>query len=250
MIDSSNSTMRGPVLIFGGVGGIGEALARRLAGGGRPVIVTSRSLERAAALADEIGGRAVVCDVLEDGAIASAVEQSVEDGALSGVAYCVGSIDLKPLSKVSASDMAACYALNTIGAMQAVQASAHALRAGGGSAVLFSTVAARQGFSNHTIIASAKAGLEGLTLSLAAELAPHVRVNCIAPSLSNTSIAAPLTKSEQMADAIAKMHPLPRLGEPADSAAMAAFLLSPDSGWMTGQIIGVDGGRSTLRTKG
>ena len=120
---------------------------------------------------------------------------------------------------------------------------------GRGSVVLFSTVAVQQGFPNHSIIAAAKGAVEGLTRALAAELAPHVRVNAVAPSLTRTPLAAALTQNEPMAKAIAAMHALPRLGEPEDMAACAAFLLSPDSGWVTGQIIGVDGGRSTLRTK-
>jgi NAD(P)-dependent dehydrogenase (short-subunit alcohol dehydrogenase family) len=92
--------------------------------------------------------------------------------------------------------------------------------------------------------------VEGLTLALAAELAPRIRVNCIAPSLTRTPLAKALTGNEQMAAAIAQMHAIPRLGEAEDSAGLAAFLISEEAGWMTGQVIGVDGGRSTLRTKG
>ena len=116
--------------------------------------------------------------------------------------------------------------------------------------VLFSTVAVQQGFPNHSVIAAAKGAVEGLTRSLAAELAPAIRVNAVAPSLTQTPLAAALTRNDQMAKAIAGMHAIPRLGDPEDIAACAAFLLSPESGWITGQIIGVDGGRSTLRVKG
>ena len=112
--------------------------------------------------------------------------------------------------------------------------------------ILFSTVAAQRGFTNHAIIASAKAAVEGLTVSLAAEFAPNIRVNCIAPSMSNSKMASKILKNPKIAEGIAKMHPLKRLGEGKDSAALAKFLLSDESSWITGQIIGVDGGRSNV----
>ncbi len=121
---------------------------------------------------------------------------------------------------------------------------------GASSIVLFSTVAVAQGFAAHASVSMAKGAVEGLTLALAAELAPKIRVNCIAPSLTRTPLARSLTGSDTMAAAIAQMHAMQRLGEADDSAALAEFLLSPDAGWITGQIIGVDGGRSSLRTKG
>ena len=116
--------------------------------------------------------------------------------------------------------------------------------------MLFSTVAARAGFANHSVIAMAKGAVEALTVSLAAELAPHVRINAIAPSLTRSGIAAPMIGNAALAKAIAAQHPIPRLGEADDSAALAAFLLSADAGWITGQVFAVDGGRSTVRTKG
>ena len=112
--------------------------------------------------------------------------------------------------------------------------------------MLFSSVAAQKGFTNHTIIASAKAAIEGLTVTLAAELAPTIRVNCIAPSLTDSKISQSMLKSDVLAEALAKAHPLKRLGEGKDSAALAKFLMTEDSSWMTGQIIAVDGGRSKL----
>ena len=115
-----------------------------------------------------------------------------------------------------------------------------------GSIVLFSTVAAQRGFTNHSIIASVKGAIEGLTVSLAAEFAPNIKVNCIAPSLTNSKIAEPILKNKIVAEGIAKAHPLKRIGEGKDTAAMAKFLLTEESSWITGQIIGVDGGRSTL----
>ena len=107
-------------------------------------------------------------------------------------------------------------------------------------------MAARRGFTNHSIIASVKGALEGLTVSLAAEFAPNIRVNCIAPSLTKSKIAEPMLKNKLIAEGIAKAHPMKRIGEGKDAAAMAKFLLTDESSWITGQIIGVDGGRSKL----
>lgn len=242
------------VLVFGGVGGIGEALVRQLANDGVDVFLTSRSLERAQDLAAQISQSGVgaatglACDAHQPETIAAAVEAASGDGAsLNGLAYCIGSIDLKPLARTTPEAFAQTYALNVIGAAMAVKAGQSALKAARGSIVLFSTIAAQQGFPNHTLIAAAKGGLEGLTVSLAAELAPDVRVNAIAPSLTDTPLAAGMLSSEALAKSLAQQHPLHRLGTPDDSAALAAFLLSQASSWMTGQIIGVDGGRGKLR---
>ena len=138
----------------------------------------------------------------------------------------------------------------SVAAALAVQQAAPALKNAKGSVVLFSTIAVQQGFPNHAIVASAKGAVEGLGRALAADLAPDIRVNVVAPSLMKTNMAAPIVSSDAMAEGIAKLHPIPRLGEAADAANLAAFLLSPDSPWITGQVMRVDGGRSHLRTRG
>ena len=127
--------------------------------------------------------------------------------------------------------------LNLYSAVEAIKGYQESLKKNKGSVVLFSTVAAQRGFTNHTIIASAKAAVEGINCSLAAEFAPNIRVNCVAPSLTNSKIAEPMLKNKALADGIAKAHPLKRLGEGKDSAALAKFLITEDSSWVTGQLL-------------
>jgi NAD(P)-dependent dehydrogenase (short-subunit alcohol dehydrogenase family) len=242
--------MSGKILIYGGNSGIGAATARKLAGRGYQVHLAGRDEARLAAVAAEVGGRFTVCDVMQDDAFARVMNDAGQ--SLAGLIYGVGSINLKPVARLTTADFEKDFRLNALGAALAVQAALPALKAHEGTAsiTLFSTVAVAQGFTAHASVAMAKGAVEGLTLALAAELAPKVRVNAIAPSLTKTPLAKALTGSEQMATAIAQMHPLPRLGEPEDVAGLAAFLASDEASWITGQIIGVDGGRSSLRVKG
>ncbi|NKC34217.1 SDR family NAD(P)-dependent oxidoreductase [Falsiroseomonas selenitidurans] len=240
------------VLVFGATGGIGQALARRLAARGARPFLVARGEARLAALAAELGCGHQAADLTDAAGRQAAVAAAVADGggSLAGLALCVGSILLKPLARVTEADLMETFRLNTAAPALAVQVAAPALAAGRGAVVLFSSVAARTGFANHVAIGAAKAAVEGMTVALAAELAPHVRVNCIAPSLTRTALAEPLTRSPQMAEAIAKQHPIPRLGEADDSAALADFLLSESAGWITGQVIGVDGGRGAIAGRG
>lgn len=242
--------MTAPVLIMGARGGIGEALARRLAAEGHSLVLSARDPDAIQSLAQETGGSTLACDVFDPDSIKRAVEAAQSEDGLAGLAYCVGSILLKPLKSLTESDLIDCYRLNTVGAALAVQAAAPALQRAHGSVVMFSTVAAGQGFGNHAVISAAKGGVEALTRSLAADLAPAVRVNCIAPSISQTEIAGQLLSNEKMADALAASHPLKRVGKADDSAAMAAFLLGTDASWITGQVFPVDGGRGALRARG
>lgn len=237
-------------IVIGATGGIGSALSHRLASAGHTIHAIGRDAAKLAALTAQIGGTSAVADVSDRAQLEAAVKAA--GPAVAGLAYCVGTINLKPVSRITDEDVERDFTLNALGALRAVQAALPALKANAtpASVVLFSTVAVQQGFANHASIGLSKGAVEGLMLSLAAELAPKVRVNCVAPSLTKTPLAAALTSSEQMATAIAGLHALQRLGEPDDVAAAAAFLLSPDSSWITGQVIGVDGGRSSLRTKG
>ena len=230
-------------LIFGATGSVGSSLAEQLKNSGNDIHLVARNENEVKAIAEKLGCSYTVADVLEDGFIEK-VKSDIND--IKGVAYCVGSIDLKPLRMVTEADMNKCMKLNLYSAIETIKGFQETLKKSKGSVVLFSTVAAQRGFTNHTIIASAKAAVEGLTVTLAAEFAPNIRVNCIAPSLSKSKIAEPMLKNPAIAEGIAKAHPLKRLGEGKDSAALAKFLITEDSSWVTGQVIAVDGGRSKL----
>ena len=230
-------------LIFGATGSVGSSLAEQLKNSGHDVHLVARNESEVKAIAEKLNCSYTVADVLEDGFI-ERVKSDINE--IKGIAYCVGSIDLKPLRMVTEADMNKCMKLNLYSAIEAIKGFQEILKKNKGSVVLFSTVAAQRGFTNHTIIASAKAAVEGLTVTLAAEFAPNIRVNCVAPSLSKSKIAEPMLKNAAIAEGIAKAHPLKRLGEGKDSAALAKFLITEDSSWVTGQVIAVDGGRSKL----
>ena len=244
--------MSARVLIYGGSGGMGGSIARALSSRGIASHLVGRDAARLAEVAAETGATSSVGDVADPALFERATAEAAgAGGALAGLVYAVGSINLKPVARLSDADILRDHEVNALGAFRAVRAALPALKAAEApSILLFSTVAVAQGFTAHASVAMAKGAVEGLTLALAAELAPKIRVNCIAPSLTRTRMAAGLLASDQMAKAIGDMHPIPRLGVPDDIGPLAALLLSPDAGWITGQIIGVDGGRSTLRTKG
>lgn len=238
------------VLIYGGSGGVGSATARILRARGYDLHLVGRSEDKLSAIAAELEVTYTTGDI-NDASLVSRVTEEV-GVPLNGLVYAVGTINLRSFPRLTEADFLNDFRVNAIGAALAIQAALPALKKSTAiaSVVLFSTVATLQGFAFHGSVGMAKGAVNGLTLSLAAELAPRVRVNAIAPSLTRTPLAKDILSNAQMATAIAELHALQRLGTPEDIAAITAFLLSPEADWITGQIFGVDGGRSSLRTKG
>lgn len=224
-------------LIIGGNSGIGKSLATRLIAKNYAVILASRNGT------SDPGIKSIVYDSLRDELKSESLPEH-----LDGLVYCPGSINLKPFHRISDQEFLDEFNINVLGAIRTIRSVLPLLKKSEhASIVLFSTVAVQQGMSFHSSIASAKGAIEGLTRSLAAELAPKIRVNAIAPSLTNTPLAGKLLASDDKKKASDERHPLKRIGEADDIAALASFLLSADSSWITGQIIHADGGLSALR---
>ena len=237
--------MKKKYLIFGATGAIGSNLAKELYDKKEDCHLIGRNENEIKKLSEKFSYSYSVCDVLKVDFAKKLLEELI-DVEILGVAYCVGSIDLKPFKLTKSSDFVSSYVLNLVSVTEIIRNFETNLKRNNGSIVLFSTVASKKGFINHSIISSAKSGVEGLTVSLAAEFAPSIRVNCIAPSLTKSKMAKNVIKNSKIEESIAKLHPLKRIGEGIDAAKLASFLLSTNSSWITGQIIGVDGGRAAI----
>ena len=237
--------MAGKILIFGATGAVGSSLAKLLNENSISIHLIGKNEEEISKLSEETNGSYSVADVTDPSFIEK-IDSDLKNIDIAGIAYCVGSIDLKPINLVTKKDYLKSLELNLFPIVEIIKKYKENLKKNKASIVVFSTVAVKQGFANHSIISPVKASLEGLTVSLAAELAPNIRINCIAPSLSNSKMAGKILGNTKIAEGIAKQHPLKRLGEGKDSASLAKFLLSDESSWITGQIIGVDGGRSNV----
>lgn len=224
-------------VLIGGSYGIGRHIAEQLANEGYHVTVYARTLSQ------PFTHPSITWKAHDIGNELSDLPDSIE-----ALAYLPGSINLKPFKSLKADAFYADLEVNLMGAVRTLHAAQAALNAGKHpSVVMFSTVAVQTGMAFHASIAAAKGAIEGLTRSLAAEWAPLIRVNAIAPSLTDTPLASRLVGNEARRDASAERHPLKRIGKPEDIASMATYLLSPRSSWITGQVLQVDGGISAIR---
>ena len=231
----------GRYVIAGGSRGIGRAISEKLIAEGHAVSILSREMQTPIA-----GAEHVVCDFASDQPLPS--EPFTEP--LSGIVYCPGSLDLAPVHRVKADAIRSAFEINCVGAVRFLQAALPGLKAANertASVVFLSTVAVARGLAMHTSIAAAKGALESVARTLAAELAPKIRVNCVAPALTETDMAARFFSTDQKRDAMNAMYPLQRTGTAEDIAAAVAMLLQPGSDWITGQTLGVDGGMARVQ---
>ena len=238
-------------VIVGASGGIGSEVCRRVAGPGVRLVLAARDTARLEALASELGTECVdePCDATNSARVDNVFSRAAAAGPVLGAVNLCGSILLKPAHATTDQELADTLAANVTTAFNVLR-SAVKVMADGGSVVLMSSVAARFGLPNHEAIAAAKGAVGGLVLAAAATYAPRkIRVNAVAPALVRTPLSAKITANELSLKASTAMHPLGRIGEPADVAAVVAWLLGSESSWVTGQVIGVDGGMSTVKGK-
>ena len=237
--------MKKIVLITGGSGGIGSETARRLAArGDRPVLV-ARDAERLQTVAEALAAPYFAADVLDADGFAAIVERiEAEVGEIDAVVHAVGSITIRPLHALSLDEWRSTLEINATSAFIVVKATVtKMMRRKRGAFVLFSTVAAQRGLQNHEAISAAKSAIEGLVRTAAISYARYgIRFNAVAPALTKTELSKSLWSNDTTLAASVALHPLGRIGEPADPAAAAAFLASDDASWISGQVLGVDGG--------
>ena len=228
-------------LIIGASSGIGKALSEELLNQGHKVIGTYNTNT-----IEQINPN---LEAVHFNVISEQMNFDFIPDELDGLIYCPGAIKLLPFKRLKTEDILSDFQLQVAGAVSVIQNCLPALKNGtNSSVVLFSTVAVQTGFNFHTQVSISKGAIEGLTKALSAELAPTIRVNAIAPGLTDTPLSSKLLNTPEKKEANAQKHPMKRIGEPEDLANMAAFLLSEKSSWITGQIIHVDGGMSTLNT--
>lgn len=237
-------------VVFGASGGVGSAVVRILAGPGTHLMVSGRDESKLAKAATELPGSIEI--IAGDCSDVSVVERvlhaaSLRFGRVDGVACCIGSLLLKPAHLTADTEWAACLDGNLTLAFRVLRGAVRLMMQTGGSIVLVSSAAARRGLANHEAVSAAKAGVIGLTLSAAATYAPYgIRVNCVAPGMVRTALTDGLIRNPATLQYSTSLHALGRIGEPADVARAIAWLLDPDQSWVTGQVLGVDGGLSSV----
>ena len=240
------------LVIFGATGGIGASLARKLAPLGCRLTLAARDQSRLDALAGELRAEACSVEATDSAAVNRCLTEARERyGRLDGVVNCVGSLLLKPAHATRDEDWAEVLTTNLTSSFYILRSAASLMmRGSGGSIVLMASAVAQRGMINHEAIAAAKAGVVGLALSAAATYARYnIRVNCVAPGLTRTPLTASLTQNELTLKASAALHPLGRIGEPDEVASAIRWFLSPEQGWVTGQVLAVDGGLSSLQSR-
>jgi NAD(P)-dependent dehydrogenase (short-subunit alcohol dehydrogenase family) len=237
------------VIITGATGGIGSTLARLLHAGGARLVLAARGGERLAAMAGELDAVHVQTDVADPAQVEALIASTLETyGTVDGVAHCVGSVLLRPAHLTSDHDWVHTLSINLTSAFHLLRAVVRQHK-GPASLAFVSSSAAHVGLPNHEAISAAKGGLEAMVRAAAATYASRrVRVNAVAPGLVRTPLVARITGSEASLRTSTRLHPIGRIGEPGDVARALAFLLHPSNSWVTGQVLPVDGGMSTVRT--
>jgi NAD(P)-dependent dehydrogenase (short-subunit alcohol dehydrogenase family) len=236
-------------VVLGGTGGIGSEVVRTLTAGGSRVMAMARGEERLESLTADSGAETMVADASDFDSVEQAAGKAKEFwGRLDGIVNCVGSVLLRPAHMTSEAAWRETVTQNLDTAFAAVRTGGKHL-SDGGSVVLVSTAAVRSGLPNHEAIAAAKGGVEGLVRSAAATYGPQgIRFNAVAPGLVRTPLTERITNNEKAAESSRSLHVMGRFGEPADVASAIVWLLDPAQSWVTGQVIGIDGGLGSART--
>ncbi len=240
------------IAILGATGSVGSAIARRLSGKWTGVLLVGRDEEKLSALSQELGHPSVCVDFKTSASLEEALKKDADaHGGFAGLVNCIGSVVLKPAHATSDDEFRQTLETNMFTAFATVKAGSKLLRERGGSIVLFGSAAAEIGIQNHEAIAAAKAGVIGLARSAAATYAPYnIRVNVVSPGLVRSEMTRRIWENPASAAASSSLHALGRLGEPDQVASLAVWLLDQENNWVTGQVIGIDGGLGHVLPKG
>lgn len=232
------------IAVLGATGTIGRVLTRRLVQQGQGVLLVGRNAEKLRVLSEELDQPFVVADFTNSQDLEDVVRAGAEaGGGLQGLVNCIGSILLKPAHSTTDDDFHRIIETNLFTAFATVRVGGRLLRERGGTIILFASAAAEIGIQNHEAIAAAKAGIIGLARSAAATYAANnIRVNVVSPGLIRTDLTRRIWENTASAAASAQLHALGRLGEPEQVASLVCWLLATENDWITGQVIGVDGG--------